>query len=148
MPVQRASLGGRRVADQVIGQLKRSSGGLIGAMQKTAGVVFGVALAIVGIPVVVFGLVRLISISFWWLPVVLVLWFTGVVLLVMRALSPRATPSPYRHALVRLADLSYCTDCDVIFENARGRIVPVAELRDVLYADSEDVDVEGAITGL
>ncbi len=136
MPAQRSSIGGRRIADHVIGQLKHPPSGVWSVVQQVVGAVLGIALALVGIPLFIFGLFRLISVNFLWLPVVLVLWLAGVVLLLARAMRPQVAPSAYRQALVRIADLSYCLDCDVIFETETGRVIPLEQLRDALYPRS------------
>ncbi len=133
VPAQRSSTGGRRIVDQVIGQLKRPPTGLWGVVQQVAGVVLGIAFAVVGIPLFIFGLFQLVSVNFLWLPIVLVLWLAGVVFVLARAMRPPSAPSAYRQALVRISDLSYCPDCDVIFETETGRVIPLDHLHDVLY---------------
>ncbi len=134
-PPLRGVIGTRRVADRVIGSLKRQRGGMAGVVQQMVGVLLGVVLAFVGIPALVVGLFLLISASFLWLPVVLLAWLVGVILLLSRALRPKSASSAFRRAIARLEDLSYCPDCDVIYETETGRVVQDAQLHELLYAE-------------
>ena len=134
-PALRAPIGTRRVADQVIGQLKRPSAGMWGALSQIAGVILGVAAAIFAVPLLIMTLFWLTATSVVLLPIFLIGWFAAVAFLIMWATRPRATQSPYRRAILRLADLSYCVDCDTIFETKSGRVVSIDRLRGVLYAE-------------
>jgi hypothetical protein len=133
-PLQYAVLDDGRISDRVIGQLKRAPSGLTGAAQQVLGVILGVAFVIFGIPLMIVGLFKLASANVLWLPVLLIIWLLGVTLLVGRALRPQEAPNPYRQAMVRLDDLSYCTRCGVIFERESGNVIPLEQLHDRLYA--------------
>jgi hypothetical protein len=141
MQPESGPLGGLRLSEQVIRRVKQPPSGIAGAVQQTVGTLLGLALALLGIPLFVFGLVWLGSRSLLWLPVFLLAWLVGVVWLLMRAMRPSRASSPYGRAMVRLADLAYCPDCDVIFNTETGRVVPLDALSRELYvADSTHGD--------
>ena len=130
----RLPIGGRRVADRVIGQLRRPASGVRGMLPRVAGVLLGIATAFFGIPLFIMGLLWLTAKNVLLLPVFLAVWLAAVVLLLAWGMRPRAARSRYRRAMVRLADLSYCSECDAVFETESGRVVPIDRQRDVLYA--------------
>lgn len=134
LPSRHTTTGGSDLARRVIGQLKRPTHGPRGALLQAVGVVLGLVLAFGGIPALIFGLLRLLSLSFWFLPAILFAWLVGVALLLSRALSSRRPASPYLRAIARLSNLSYCQNCEVVFETGTGRTVPVDRLHSVLYS--------------
>ena len=134
LPARRSTFGGGWISRRVVGQVKRPRRGIAGVLQQGVGIVIGALFALVAIPAAIFGLVWLVSVSILLLPAVLIAWLIGVYALLRRAFTPGRRPSPYRRALVRLADFSYCPQCDAIFEAESGRVVPVERIHEVLYA--------------
>ncbi|MGA7671689.1 MAG: hypothetical protein WBW04_14775 [Nitrolancea sp.] len=134
-PPLRAPIGTRRIADQVVGQLKRPSRGALGAFSQVAGVIIGITVAFFGIPLFITGLLLLTAKSVFLLPIFLAVWIAAVVLLLVWGIRSRAMPSPYRRAMVRLADLSYCPDCHTIYDMQSARVVPIDRLHEGLYSN-------------
>ena len=102
---------------------------------RVAGVLLGIAAAFFGIPLFIMGLLVLTAKSVLYVPIFLAVWLAAVVLLLAWGMRPRAAPSRYRRATVRLADLSYCSECESVFETESGRVVPIDRLHEFLYAE-------------
>ena len=134
-PPVRAPIGTRRVADQVFRQLTRPVEGVSERLRQVVGVLLGIAAAFVGIPLFIIGLLLLTSMNVLLLPVFLVLWLVTVVLLVAWGKRSHATPTAYRKAVARMADLSYCSECDSIFDSKSGLVVSVDRLHEDLHAE-------------